>query len=95
MSTAANMKKERINLRLKGTVKNLLERAAGFEGKTVSNFIINCAMERAEETVRKHEIMSLTTMDSETFFNALSGNVQFNNKLTDAFDEHSQRIISK
>ena len=95
MQTSTEIKSERINLRLKGTAKSLLERAASFEGKTVSNFIINSAMERAEETVRKHELMSLNEKNSQTFLNALSGDVKFNKKLTDALEEHSQRVKNK
>ncbi|MCA6220938.1 type II toxin-antitoxin system TacA family antitoxin [Photorhabdus antumapuensis] len=39
MNTAINTKQDRINLRLKHSAKEILERAASFEGKTVSNFI--------------------------------------------------------
>ena len=95
MDTATELKSERINLRLKGKAKNLLARAASFEGKTVSNFILNSAMERAEETIRKYETMSLNAQNSEIFLNALSGDLNFNQKLTDAFKEHSKRTVSK
>ena len=95
MSTSTEIKSERINLRLKSDIKTLFERAASFEGKTVSNFIINSAVERAEETVRKHESMFLNAKNSKTFFNALSGDIKFNKKLSDAFEEHSQRVITK
>ena len=95
MDTATEIKSDRINLRLKSNAKILLERAASFEGKTVNNFILNCAIERAEETIRKHETMSLNARISEIFLNALSGDLDLNQKLTDAFEEHSRRIISK
>ena len=95
MDTSTEIKSERINLRLKGEAKNLLERAASFEGKTVSNFILNSAMERAEDTIRKHETMSLNSKNSEKFLNALTGDINFNHKLADAFEEHSRRTIKK
>ena len=95
MDTAIEIKNERINLRLKSQAKILLERAASLEGKTVSNFIINYAMERAEETIRKHEAMSLNAKNSELFLNALSRDFDFNRKLKDALGEHSRRIVSK
>ena len=95
MENATEIKSERINLRLKGKAKILLKRAASFEGKTVSNFILNSAIERAEDTIRKHETISLNTKNSEIFLNALSKDLNFNQKLTDAFKEHSRRIISK
>ncbi len=84
MSAVTQTKTERINLRLKSSAKSLLERAASFEGKTVSHFILNSALERAEKTVQKHEVMILNAKDSQTFFNALSKPVGFNRKLTHA-----------
>ena len=95
MENAIEIKNERINLRLKGKVKNLLKRAASFEGKTVSNFILISAMERAEDTIRKHEAISLNAKNSEIFLNALSKDLNFNQKLTEAFKEHSRRTTSK
>lgn len=95
MKTSTNLKSDRINIRLSGTIKTLLERAASVEGKTISNYILNCALERAEETVRKHDAISLNARNSEIFLNALSGEISFNEKLADIFEEHSQRIISK
>lgn len=95
MSTAEKVKTERINLRLKSGAKSILERAAGFEGKTVSSFILNCALEKAEKTVRKHEIMVLNEKNSETFIAALSAPIKFNRKLVDAMEDHGQRISHK
>ncbi len=91
----AEIKTERINLRLKSSAKSILERAAGFEGKTVSSFIINCALEKAEKTVKRHEIMVLNAKNSKTFIDALSAPVKFNKKLKDALDEHGQRVSDK
>jgi len=95
MKTSASLKSDRINIRLSGTVKTLLERAASVEGKTVSNYILNSALERAEETVRKHDTISLNAKNSEIFLNALSGDISFNKKFSDVLKEHSRRITSK
>jgi uncharacterized protein (DUF1778 family) len=88
-------KDERINLRLKYHAKLMLERAASFEGQTVSKFILNSALNNAEKTIQEHEVMTLNTNDSETFFNALATPVQFNSKLATALKEHDQRVTSK
>ncbi len=95
MRTATDTKQERINLRLKHSAKRALERAASFEGKTVSNFILTSALAHAEKTIHKHEVMSLNNRDSEAFFNALVKPVRFNKKLAAAFEEHDQRVTSK
>ena len=95
MTSTVVAKSERINLRLKESSKTILERAASFEGKTVSSFILNSALAHAEETIHQHESMKLNAQDSEAFFNALSQPVQFNESLLDAMKEHKRRVISK
>jgi len=95
MNTVEKIKNDRINLRLKSSAKSLLERAASFEGKTISHFILNCALIQAEETVRKHESLVLSVRDSETFINALSKPLNINKSLMDALNEHSKRVVSK
>ena len=49
MSAAKGTKQDRIYLRLKHSAKEVLERAASFEGKTASNFILTSALARAEK----------------------------------------------
>jgi uncharacterized protein (DUF1778 family) len=94
MSVATDTKQERINLRLKHSAKVELERAASFEGNTVSNFILASALAHAEKTIHEHEIMSLNSCDSKAFFHALDKPIRFNKKLLAAFEEHEQRITS-
>ena len=95
MEPQPSNKSERINLRLKTSAKRLIERAAGFEGKTVSHYILPSALKSAEETVQAHEKMALGEKDSRTFFDALASPVRFNRKMTQAFEEHDRRVVSK
>ena len=95
MGTATQNAKERINLRLKSSARNLIERAASFEGKTLSHFILTSALERAEQTVQDHEIMAINAADSKIFFDALAAPIHFNRKLAAALDEHERRVVSK
>jgi uncharacterized protein (DUF1778 family) len=91
MSLVTQLKSERINLRLEQSVKSLLERAASFEGKTISKFILNSALTHAQETISKHETMLLNTKDSNAFIDALSQPVQHNSYLLEAIKEHDKR----
>jgi uncharacterized protein (DUF1778 family) len=95
MNTARENKQDRINLRLEKKVKDILERAAGFEGKTVSSFIINSALEQAEKTIQDYETMTLNAEYSKTFLEALSAPVNFNSRLKEAMEEHEERVLSK
>jgi len=95
VDAATENKNERINIRLKTSAKRLIERAAGFEGKTVSHFILTSAMEKAEKTVQKHERMTLNAKNSRKFLKAIAAPVRFNRKLLKALEEHDQRVVSK
>lgn len=86
---------ERINLRLKSSAKNILERAARFEGKTLTNFILNCALSGAEKTIFEHEAINLNIRESEAFYHALDQPISFNKKLHIAFDDHEKYVDSK
>ncbi len=95
MSSATQTKDERINLRLKHNAKLILERAASFEGQTISKFVLSSALACAEKTIQEHEVMTLNLKDSETFFNALASPVQLNDNLVSALKEHDQRVTVK
>lgn len=95
MTATAISKNKRVNLRLNEEAKYAIERAASFEGKTVSKFILASALASAEQTIHEHETMTFNKRDSETFFNALSKPAKFNAKLLSAFQEHGQRVNSK
>ena len=93
--TSSTSKSERINLRLKQSAKMLIERAATFEGKTVSSFILASALASAEKTLHEHESITLNEQEAKRFFDALARPVKFNKELTAALAEHDRRIASK
>jgi len=51
-------------------------------------------LKRAEQTIQEHQMMTLNTKNSRTFFDALDSPVRFNQELTAAFEEHDKRVIS-
>lgn len=95
MPQAASSKSERVNLRLNSAAKRRLEQAASVEGETVSKFILSCALEHAEETIRKHETMALSRRDAETFLDAILSPPKPNARLRKALDEHGRRVESR
>ena len=95
IGTLPQSKDERIDLTLKHSAKKFLERAAGFEGQTVSKFVLSSALARVEKTVQEHEAMILNAREAEAFFEALSAPVRFNKKLSSALDEYRHRITGQ
>lgn len=92
MTEANAAKSERINLRLNPSVKRQIERAASFEGKTVSGFIVSSAIENAERAIREHETSTPSRRDAERFFDALANPPAPNAKLRKALSEHGRRV---
>ena len=95
MAQANVTKSERVNLRLNATAKRRIERAASFEGKTVSGFIVSSALENAEKAIQKHETMALGRRDAKLFFDVIVNPPAPNDKLRTALDEHEKRVASR
>ena len=95
MVQTGSVRSERINLRLSGTAKRRIERAASVEGKTVSAFILSSALESAEKTARRHETVALAREDATRFFDALSDPPPPNDRLRAALEEHARRVDSR
>jgi len=93
--TNAVSENDRINLRLKQASKHLIERAASFEGKTVSNFVLSSALASAEHTIRQHQTLILDQRDAQRFFDALDRPPVFNDALSKALMEHERRVDSQ
>jgi uncharacterized protein (DUF1778 family) len=88
-------KNERINIRLQHDAKRKIERAASFEGKKVSQFILASALEQAERAIHEHETLTLNAQDSAAFFDALDKPVRFNDALIKALKSHDRRVVSE
>ena len=95
MAQTDTVRGERINLRLSQTAKRRIEHAASVDGKTVSAFIVSSALENAEKTVRRHEIITLAYEDATRFFDALSDPPPPNDRLRAALEEHTRRVDSR
>ena len=88
--TVQDTKNERINIRLIQSAKSLIERAAAYEGKTVSSFILSSAVASAEKTVHEHESLPLNEQDAQRFFDALAKPIRFKKKRSKALVEHDR-----
>jgi len=67
MSTRVARKPERLDARLTPEQKALLQRAADLSGRSLTEFVISSAQAAAEEAIRTHQVIELTTRASEAF----------------------------
>jgi uncharacterized protein (DUF1778 family) len=71
MPRSQTAKRDRMHLRLDVRTKRTLERAAAYEGKSVTDFVLATAAAAAERVVQRHERVTLAETDWDLFFDAL------------------------
>ena len=69
MSSSA--KTHRLEARVPADVKVLLARAAGLQGRSLTDFVVTAATEAAREVIREHELLALSERDQRAFAEAL------------------------
>ena len=81
-ATTTEMK--RLEARVPGHTKELLERAALLEGRSLTDFIIEAGVRRAREVIRESETISLNRADQIRLAEALLNPPEPNAKLKKA-----------
>ena len=62
---------ERVEARVTPEQKELLERAAAIEGRSLTDFVLSSAQNAAVETISRPELLKLTPDDQDVFVAAL------------------------
>jgi uncharacterized protein (DUF1778 family) len=88
----AAQRSDRISLRLRRDAKRKLERAAAYSDKTLTDFVIDVALQEADAIVRRHEVITLTRAEWERFQEMLLDPPQPNKRLKKAFAEHTRVV---
>lgn len=71
MAQTADLKRDRMHLRLDARTKRKLERAAAYEETSVSKFVLANAVAAAERVIDSHERNVLSAAEWEAFYDAL------------------------
>jgi uncharacterized protein (DUF1778 family) len=85
---------DRISLRISPRAKRTLERAAGYADRTLTDFVTEAAVERAEAVVRSHELVTLPPEAWETFRAMLLDPPEPSERLEAALAEH-RRVVRR
>ena len=64
-------KRERVEVRISHEQKALLQHAAALEGRTLSDFLVASAQHAARESIREHQVISLSVGESRYFADVL------------------------
>lgn len=90
MPRAAETKDDRLQVRLDAETKKVLQRAASYRHKTVSQFVLAMALEEAEKVIRENEIVTLSSPDWKVFYDALTNPPAPNAALHKAFAKYKK-----
>jgi uncharacterized protein (DUF1778 family) len=90
-SKPPRQKAERLETRLTAEQKELLQRAASLQGRSLTDFVIESAQAAALRTVREYEVLRLNARDSEAFVAALLDTREPGERLKAAYERYKQR----
>ena len=62
---------ERLEARVTAEQKNLIERAAALQGRTITDFVLTSVQDAARRAIDEHRQIVLSVRDSEAFVEAL------------------------
>lgn len=89
---AEALKTERIEARVRPTDKAFIEDAASHLGISVADFLVSSARERAEEIMRRRNLIELSRRDQEAFVEALLNPPQPNATLKAAAELYAKSV---
>jgi uncharacterized protein (DUF1778 family) len=88
-------KSARIETRVSQEQKELIERAAAFSGRSVSDFVLAHVEVAAKKVIEEHEKLYLDQAQSRILVDALLSPKKPNKKLKTAMEQHRKRVESR
>lgn len=85
-------KDARLMARVSQRQKDLFQRAADYQGRTLTEFLLDAALEKAEKVIKNYEVIEMTEEDQRTFFEALRFPAEPTPALEDALKLHQELI---
>jgi uncharacterized protein (DUF1778 family) len=89
---AETIRGERLEARISKDQKELFQRAAELEGRTLTDFVISSVLDAAKRTIQEHETMTLSTRDRQVFVEALLNPPPPSDKLRAAAQRYKHKM---
>lgn len=94
-SSMQTAKKARLEARLTVEQKALIERAAAYEGRTVSEFVVQSAQQAAKTVIQEHEVIQLSRSQTDAFVELLLHPPKPNKALRKALRDYRRNVVSQ
>jgi len=92
MTTNAERKETRLVARTSSEIQEIIQRAANYSGTTLSQFLIESAMEKARNVIERTESLHLSMASAEALFAALENPPKANKKLLKAAQHYRDTV---
>ena len=86
------VKTARLEARLTEVQKELVEKAAGYQGVSQTDFVLMSVLDEARRIVSEHEVIELTRRQSQVVAEAMIDPPLPNAELRKAFSEHRNKV---
>ena len=90
-STTKRTRAERLEARVTAEQKNLIERAATLQGRSVTDFVLTSVQDAARRAIEEHSQLTLSVRDSEAFVDALLNPQPVNDRLRDTVRRYREQ----
>ncbi len=87
-------REERFEARVSREAKALCQRAARLQGRSLTDFVVQSAVDAAKRTIREHEFAELTLRDRMAFVESLLNPPLPNARLRKAAQRHAQQVVT-
>jgi len=84
------MRDARLETRVTADQKQLIERAAAIQGRSVTDFVLSSVQDAARRAIEEHQRLDLSVRDSEAFVEALLRPKPVNARLRDTVRRYRQ-----
>ena len=92
MATNAERKETRLVARTSTEIQKIIQRAADYSGATLSQFLIESAMEKARNVIERSETLHLSMTGADALFAALENSPKANPKLLKAAKRYKDTV---
>lgn len=92
--TAVRQRDQRLEARVTPDQKELIERAACVQGRTVTDFVVSALQKAAKQAIAEHTVWKLTQEQQKVFIDALMDPPAPNQKLREAYKRFRKYKVS-
>jgi len=92
MASNPQRKETRLVARTTHEIQETIQRAADYSGASLSQFLIESAMERANQVIQQAEILELSMKSADALFDALENPPTPNSKLNKAAKNYMETV---